>query len=153
MQTARCSICEQNVPPGAFCGSCGANLSPQRGGGAARLRMRTYAAAPGEAVLRPSVVSSLLPRLPRLSRPTFRAVLVGLLVALVTVAVLRWQAPLIAISALGLLMCFVIYLKDSDVFTDLPLGSLLLAAMAGAGLGVGWARISRHSADFQHRPQ
>jgi hypothetical protein len=135
----RCWVCGKTVPPGAFCGSCGANLSPQRGGGLGWLRMRTYAAASGEAVLRPSVVSSLLPRLPRLSRAAFRAVLVGLLVALVTVAVLRWQAPLIAISALGLLMCFVMYLKDSDVFTDLPLGNLLLAAVAGAGLGVGWA--------------
>ena len=139
MATVRCSTCGKTVPRGAFCGSCGADLSPQRGGGADWLRMRTYAVTPGEAVLRPSVVSSLLPRLPRPSRAAFRAVLVGLLVGLATVAVLRWQAPLIAISALGLLMCFVMYLKDSDVFADLPLGSLLLAAMAGAGLGVGWA--------------
>jgi len=139
MATVRCSTCGKTVPRGAFCGSCGADLSPQRGGGPDWLRMRTYAVTPGEAVLRPSVVSSLLPRLPRPSRAAFRAVLVGLLVGLATVAVLRWQAPLIAISALGLLMCFVMYLKDSDVFADLPLGSLLLAAMAGAGLGVGWA--------------
>jgi hypothetical protein len=139
MPIVRCSMCGKTVPSGAFCGSCGANLTPQRGRGPAWLRLRTYAAAPREAVLRPSVVTSLLPRLPRLSRAAFRAVLVGLLVALITVAVLRWQAPLIAICALGLLMCFVMYLKDSDVFTDLPLGSLVLAAMAGAALGVGWA--------------
>jgi hypothetical protein len=139
MPTVRCSMCGKTVPSGAFCGNCGANLTPQRGGGPAWLRMRTYAVAPAEAVLRPSVVSSLLPRLPRPSRGAFRAVLVGLLVALVIVAVLRWQAPLIAISALGLLMCFVMYLKDSDVFTDMPLGGLLLAALTGLGLGVGWA--------------
>jgi predicted amidophosphoribosyltransferase len=139
MPSVRCPVCGKSVPPGAFCGSCGANLSPQHGGGPAWLRMRTYAAAPREPVLRLSVASSLFPRLPRRSRATFRAALAALLIALVLVAVLRWQATLIAISALGLLVCFVMYLKESDVFKDLPVRTLLLAALAGVGLGVGWA--------------
>jgi uncharacterized membrane protein YbjE (DUF340 family) len=88
------------------------------------------------------VVSSLFPRLPRRSRPAFRVALVALLVELVAVAVPRWQAPLIAISALGLLVLFVVYLKVSDVFKDLPLGSLLVAVVAGVGLGVGWASLT-----------
>jgi hypothetical protein len=135
MPTVRCRVCGKSVPPGAFCGSCGANLFPQRRGGPAWLRMRTYAAAPGEPVLRLSVASSLFPRLPRRSRAAFRGALAGLFVALVVVAVLRRQAPLIAISALGLLVCFVIYLKEGDVFKDLPLHTLLLAAVAGVSAG------------------
>jgi hypothetical protein len=140
--TIRCPVCGKSVPPGAFCGSCRANLCVQRGGRPAWLRTRTYAAATRESVLRLWVVSSLFPRLPRRSRPAFRVSLVALLVELVAVAVPWWQAPLIAISALGLVVLFVIYLKHSDVFKDLPLGSLLLAAMAGVGLGVGWALLT-----------
>jgi RsiW-degrading membrane proteinase PrsW (M82 family) len=132
----------ESVPAGAFCGSCGADLCVQRGGRPAWLRVRTYAAASRDSVLRLWVVSSLFPRLPRRSRPAFRVALVALLVELVAVAVPRWQVPLIAMSALGLLVPFVVYLKDSDAFKDLPLGCLLLAAMAGVGLGVGWALLT-----------
>jgi len=140
--TIRCPVCGKGVPPGAFCGSCGADLCVQRGGRPAWLRIRTYAAATRESVLRLWVVSSLFPRLPRRSRPAFRVALVALLVELVAVAVPRWEVPLIAISALGLVALFAIYLKHSDVFKDLPLGSLLLAAVAGVGLGVGWALLT-----------
>jgi hypothetical protein len=140
--TIRCPVCGKSVPPGAFCESCGANLSVQRGGTPAWLRTRTHAAATRESVLRLWVVSSLFPRLPRRSRPAFRVALVALLVELVAVAVPRWEVPLIAISALGLVVLFLIYLKHTDVFKDLPLGSLLLAAVAGVGLGVGWALLS-----------
>jgi hypothetical protein len=135
----RCWACGKSVPPGAFCGSCGADVSPHSRGALAWLRLHAYAAAPGEAVLRPSVVSSLFPRLPHASRPAFRMGLVALLAVLATLAVLRWQAPLIAVSALGLAVCFIVYLNDSDVFTDFPPTILLLTATAGVGLGVGWA--------------
>src|SRR5258707_5830678 len=100
--TIRCPVCGKCVPPGAFCGSCGADLCVRRGGRPAWLRMRTYAAASRESVLRLWVVSSLFPRLPRRSRPAFRVALVALLVELVAVAVPRWQAPLTAITALWL---------------------------------------------------
>jgi hypothetical protein len=142
VSSIRCPMCGKCVPPGVFCGSCGADLCVQRGGKPAWLRVRTYAAASRESVLRLWVVSSLFPRLSRRSRPAFRLALIALLVELVAVAAPRWEVLLIAISALGLVVLFVIYLKDSDAFKDLPLGSLLVAAVAGAGLGAGWALLT-----------
>src|SRR5258708_14821704 len=108
VSTIRCPVCGKSVPPGAFCGSCGANLCVQRGGRPGWLRIRTYAAAARESVLRLWVVSSLFPRLPRRSRPAFRVALVALLVELVAVAVPRWEARLIAICALGLVGLYVV---------------------------------------------
>ncbi|HZQ32688.1 MAG TPA: zinc ribbon domain-containing protein [Mycobacterium sp.] len=58
---------------------------------------------------------------------------------MVLFAVLRWQPPLIAISALGLPLLFVFYLRESDAYVDLPRGSLILTAVTAAGFGTGWA--------------
>ena len=90
-----CRVCGTVVPLGAFCGSCGAHLSPQRGNGPDWLRIRAYGAAPGEHLLRVSVVSSLFPHLPHRSRTAFRLGLAALVVVLVLVALLHWQAALI----------------------------------------------------------
>jgi hypothetical protein len=65
-----------------------------------------------------------------------------LLLAMIASALLRWQAPLIAVSALGLPLLFLIYLQESDVHHDLPVRSLLVTAMLGVGLGVGWALLT-----------
>jgi hypothetical protein len=140
--TMPCGVCETDVPAGQFCGLCGAHLSPQRGDGPNWLRIRAYGAAPGEHVLRLSVVSSLFPHLPQRSRTPFRVALAILLVALVVFALLRWQAPLIAVGALGLPVLFVIYLLESDAYDDLPVRTLLLTAVLGIGLGVGWALLT-----------
>jgi hypothetical protein len=60
-------------------------------------------------------------------------------VLLVVFALLRWQGPLIGISSLGLLLLFVIYLYESDAFTDMSVLTLLIAGVLGIGLGVGWS--------------
>jgi hypothetical protein len=140
--TMPCRVCETDVPAGAFCGSCGAQLSAERGDGRGWLRIGAYAAAPGEHVLRLSVASSLFPHLPHRSRTPFRVGLAILLLAMIAFALLRWQAPLIAVSALGFPMLFLIYLQESDVYHDLPVRTLLLTAVLGVGLGVGWALLT-----------
>jgi hypothetical protein len=137
--TADCPVCETDVPAGAFCGFCGSHLTSQRGDGPAWLRLRAYGAAPGEHVLRPSVTSSLFPHLHRRSRAPFRLGLIVLVIALVVFAVLRWQAPLVAVSALGLPLLFHLYLYETDAYDDLPRLALLLIAVVSACLGVGWA--------------
>ena len=71
------------------------------------------------------------------------AVLFLLLIAL---ALLRWQAPMIAVSALGLPLVFLLYLYEADIHRDLTLRSLVPTAVLGVGLGVGWAwRLARWS--------
>lgn len=104
--------------------------------------MAAYAAAPGEQVLRLSVASSLFPHLPHRSRTPFRVGLAVLLLALIVLALLRWQAPLIAISALGLPTLFLLYLYEADVHRDLPIRSLVLTVVTAVGLGAGWALLT-----------
>jgi hypothetical protein len=138
----RCPGCQKNVPAGAFCGTCGAYLSAPRGDGRSLLRPTAYAAAPGEHALRLSVVSSLFPHLPHPSRAPFRIALAALFLALVVFGLLRWQAPLIALSAMGLPLLFLFYLHESDVDDDLPPSTLVLTTVLGVGLGVGWALLT-----------
>jgi PrsW family intramembrane metalloprotease len=140
--TMPCRICDTDVPAGAFCGLCGGYLSTQRGNGPDWLRIRAYGVAEGEHVLRLSVVSSLFPHLPDRSRAPFRAALAVLLLTLAVFTLLQWQAPLIAVGALGLPLLFLIYLKEGDVFDDLPVRRLLPAALVGVGLGIGWALLT-----------
>src|ERR1700704_757318 len=142
MPTMHCAVCETDVPAGAFCGTCGAHLSPQRGNGRGLLRPGAYGAAPGEHVLRLSVASSLFPHLPHRSRAPFRVALAVLVLTLIAFAFLRWQAPLIAVSALGLPLLFLLYLHETDIDDDLPASTLALTAALGVGLGVGWALLT-----------
>jgi hypothetical protein len=138
----RCSVCDKDVAAAAFCGTCGADLSAQRGDGRGRLRIGASAAAPGEHVLRLSIASTLFPHLPHRSRASFRVAMALLFLALVVFGLLRWQAPLIAVSALGLPLLFGLYVHETDIDDDLPVGSLILTAVLGVGLGVGWALLS-----------
>lgn len=145
-----CQVCETEVPAGTFCGLCGAELLKKRGRWREWLRIRAYGAAPGEHVLRPSLTSSFFPHLPQRSRAPFRIALAVLLLVLVVVGMLRWQAPLIAISAVGFPLLFLIYLYEADVYRDLPARMLLLAAVPGILLGIGWARLTGGTVTRSH---
>jgi len=142
MAAVSCPVCARRVPRGGFCGFCGAHLSPQRGSWAGWWRFGAYAAAPGEHVLRLSLVSSLFPHLPHRSRAAFRAGAAAVVIVLVVFAMLHWQAPLVAVSALGFALLFQLYLQESDVYDDLPVPTLALTAAVGAGLGVGWSLLT-----------
>src|SRR5882757_2305402 len=140
MTTMSCPVCGKRVAAGAFCARCGAYLSPQRGDWADGLRIRAYAAAPGEHVLRLSVVTSLFPRLPRRCVHAFRVGFAALLV--VVCPLLRWQPPLIAISTVGLPLVFLTYLRLSDVYHDLHVRTSVVTALLAVDLGVGWALLT-----------
>ncbi|MDT5019202.1 MAG: hypothetical protein QOD39_5362 [Mycobacterium sp.] len=140
--TMTCRVCETDVPAAAFCGTCGAQLSAQRGDGRGRLRIGAYAAAPGEHTIRLSVVSTLFPHLSHRSRAPFRIGLGILFLVMVVLALLHWQAPLIAVAVLGLPLLFLLYLRESDVDDDLPRRSLVLTAVMGVVLGGGWALLT-----------
>lgn len=130
-----CRACETEVPDAAFCGRCGAKQDSTHG----RLRLGAYAVAPKEHTLLPFFVTSLFPQLPQRSRNTFRVGLSLSLLAVVAFALLRWQAPLITVGAIGLLILYVLFLRESDVDDDLPRGLLALTAAMGIVLGVGCA--------------
>jgi hypothetical protein len=139
---ARCPCCEQEVPDANFCGVCGLHLVADPGEGRRWWRRRAFAAEPGERVLRPHVLSTLFPQLPRRSRPPFLIVgAVGAL-ALVASALARLPAAGITVAALGLPLLFVLYLGAADIDTGPIRRPLMLAALLGAGLGVAWVLVS-----------
>jgi hypothetical protein len=137
-----CRVCGTQVPAGAFCGFCGAHLSAHPGNGPDWLRIRAYAPAVGEHVLRLSVISSLFPHLAYRSRAAFRTGFAGLVVLIIAFALLRWQAALVAVCSVGFALLYLIFLEESDVYgdEDLPLGTMVLTALLGIVLGVGWAQ-------------
>ena len=137
-----CRICQTDVPAGEYCGLCGCHLTPRPGEGPDWLRIRDFGAAPGEHLLQPSLASSLFPQLPARSRNVFRIGLALVLVALVAFALLRMPGALVAVSALGFPILFVLYLHESDGFDDLPVSTWLLTAVLGVGLGVGWVMLT-----------
>ncbi len=137
-----CLVCGTEVPTGAFCGFCGAPLYPQPGNGPHWLRQRAFAGASGEHVFRLAVVSTLFPHLAHRSREAFRVGLTVLVLLLLALALLRWQAPLIAVCALGIPLLFQLYLQESDVYDDLPVRLLALTVVLGIALGVGWALLT-----------
>jgi hypothetical protein len=140
--TEVCRICQTDVPAGEFCGLCGCHLTPRRGEGPDWLRIRDYGAAHGEHLLQPSLASSLFPHLPQRSRGAFRIGLAVVLVALVAFALLRLPAALISVAALGFPLLFLLYLRESDAFSDLPVRTLAITAALGIGLGVGWVLLT-----------
>ncbi|MFN8072245.1 MAG: zinc ribbon domain-containing protein [Mycobacterium sp.] len=140
--TVECKRCEVDVPAGNFCGLCGCHPDAQPGKNAVWLRPRTFGAAPNEAVLRPALVSSLFPQLPGRSRTPFRLTVLIAAAGLLLAAVLRLPSLGIAISALGLPLLFVLYLRASAADRDVPRALLVIAAVSGAVLGAAWVLVS-----------
>jgi len=140
--TTECRVCQVEVPAGEFCGLCGVHLEARPGDGPEWLRPRNFGAAPGEHLLQPSLTSSLFPQLPPRSRKVFGVALIVVLLALVTFAVLRMPGSLIAVASLGLPLLFLLYLHETDARRDLPVAMLILAAVLGIALGVGFVLLT-----------
>lgn len=134
-----CPRCRVEVPAGNFCGLCGC-----QGGHLRVLRPATFGAEPSEQVLLPFLTSSLFPHLPNKSRTPFRVALAIAAAGLVLAAVLRLPALGISISALGLPVLFVLYLRASAADRDCRRISLILAAGLGALLGAAWVLACGH---------
>jgi hypothetical protein len=97
---------------------------------------RAFAAAPNESVLRPTIVSTIFPQLPRPSMATFRACL-ALGVATVLVLGLAKLYPIALIAGAVLLpLLVVLYMVDVNVFEQqsLPVigGTLVWGLVSGA---------------------
>lgn len=139
--SVRCRACGADAPTGVFCGLCGAHLAPRRGDGPSWLRLQTYAPASDQRVLRLSLETPF-PQLPRQSRTAFRVATAMLVLTMVTFAVLRWQAPLVAVASLGPTVLFAMYLKEIHAFRTLPRQALVLNTLICAALGIGWVLLT-----------
>jgi ribosomal protein L32 len=143
MALRRCDNCGNEVPASRFCIRCG---HEHEGGEPALSRIarvpgasavgrglsgvlsidptslsgvrRAFAAAPNESVLRPTIVSTIFPQLPRPSMAMFRACL-GLGVATVLVLGLAKLYPIALIAGAVLLpVLVVLYMVDVNVFEE-----------------------------------
>ena len=138
----RCRGCAADVPAGDFCGLCGFDQVGPTGGKVRLLRPQSFVFAPEERVLRPYLLSSLFPRLPRRSRNSFRVTLIIGAVALVSLAVLKLSTAEMTVAALGMPLLFVFYLCACVGDQDISRTSLVLAAALGAALGAGWELVT-----------
>lgn len=133
-----CPACQRAVPPGEFCGACGAHLLSEtdvRG----HQRRHAYAAHPGEHVIHLSVVSTLLPHLPHRRSTPFRVALVVATVVLVALGLARMTGPAVAAAALVVPVLYLLYLYEVEVYADEPVWVIGSTVMVGALLGVPWA--------------
>ena len=138
----RCEHCGETVPAGAFCGHCGAHLTPRPGDGPAWLRPDGLFAAPHETIFRPSLASSLLPQLSELTRRPFNAGLLLITVSMAVLVELQLPGGLITVASLGLPMLVAIYWRRSRVFDDIPSWAIWLTVVLAIGLAVGWVLLT-----------
>lgn len=135
-----CSACERKVPPGSFCGVCGAHLATQ--GRAGAQRRHAYAADPGQAVLRPLVISTLLPHLPRRRSAPFRIALLISLALLALLGLMQITIPAIVVAATAVPALYLIYLYEVEVYENEPFLVVGLVGLSGVVLGGLWAHFA-----------
>src|SRR5579862_8599666 len=128
----RCASFGRDVPPGAFCAACGAELASEAGE-----RRAHFAAAPRQHVLAPSVVTTLWPHLPRRGDDTFRGLLAAG-TALIGSLALAGLFPVALIAAAVVVPLLVLaYFREVDLYEQEPALVLALTVVAGAVVGVG----------------
>jgi RsiW-degrading membrane proteinase PrsW (M82 family) len=143
LPVAPCPHCGRDVPVANFCGACGADLARQSA--TAARRHHAYAAFPEEPMLRMAVTTSLFPHLSQRAKTTFRTAVGALVTLLVALAIAGVEAPAIAVSALGILVLYVLYTYEVDDPTRASLFPVVpLVLVVGAGLGIGWGLIGGH---------
>jgi hypothetical protein len=145
LATVSCPYCRIIVPDARFCGACGAHLV--HSGLRASQRLHAYAAFPDEPVLRLSVATSLFPHLSHRAKAPFRVGFGIFLVLLLIFSLAGTSAPLIAVSALGVPLLFLIYIWEVDPYEGSFLLPTSVSLLLGAGLGVGWAIVGGHYVD------
>ncbi|MGI9164632.1 MAG: zinc ribbon domain-containing protein [Mycobacterium sp.] len=138
----RCPRCNVAVPDGNFCGSCGSTMADAAGEKPQWLRPSVFSAAPSEKVLLPYFASAMFPHLPKRSRRPFQLTLLIGAIALAASVSVKMPAVGIAISALGLPLLFVLYLRASSLDRDIPRTSLILTSVLGAILGSVWVLLT-----------
>jgi hypothetical protein len=137
LATVECPFCAVVVPDARFCGACGAHLVHPGVRGSQRLH--SYAAFPSEPVLRLSVVTSLFPHLSHRAKAPFRAGFSVFLALLLIFALIGASAPLIAVSALGVPLLFLLYIWEVDPYEGSFVEPTVVCLVVGVVLGAAWA--------------
>jgi RsiW-degrading membrane proteinase PrsW (M82 family) len=129
-----CEHCGRETPDEPFCTWCGAHRTGKSGD--PDQRRHHYAAHPGEHVWQPSVISTLLPHLPRHRVHEFGW---GLILGLAAVVGLTAAGEVVAATLTAAVLVpilYLVYLYEAQVYRDEPVRTLGLTVVAGAVLGV-----------------
>jgi hypothetical protein len=145
LATLVCPFCSVTVPDARYCGACGAHLEHRGGVGAQRLH--AYAAFPDEPVLRLSAVTSLFPHLSHRAKAPFRAGFGIFVLLLLVFALAGTSGPLVAVTALGVPLLFILYIVEVDPYEGSFILPSALCVLIGAALGAGWAIIGGNEVD------
>jgi RsiW-degrading membrane proteinase PrsW (M82 family) len=137
LEPVECQACWRKVPPGAFCGVCGAHLSTAGRPGVNR--RQAYAADPARHVYAPEIISTLLPHLPRRRSAPFRLALLVTLAMLALLGLLQVAAAALAVAALAVPVLYLVYLYEVEVYENEPFQVVGLTVLGGAILGGVWA--------------
>src|SRR5919199_362308 len=100
---------------------------------------RAFAAAPDESVLRPSIVSTIFPQLPKPDMFAFRASLAMGAATVVVLGVLKLYPIALIAAAIMVPFLAVLYFYDVNVYEDNPLSVVALTLLGGAIPGVATA--------------
>jgi RsiW-degrading membrane proteinase PrsW (M82 family) len=130
------------VTAGAFCTRCGASLNPTgRIHGAAadagnpKTRFANFAAHPGEHVLHPGVLSTLLPHVGHHKVHEFRYALIAGIAGVFILYLAGLIAAAVLVAAFLVPLLYLLYLYEAQVYRDEPLP--VLALTFGGGIIVG----------------
>jgi len=137
MDPVRCPECGSTVPPGEFCGDCGAYLTPRRGSTPRWLRPGAFCAAPDESVFRPSL-AMLLPQVPRPARRPFTAGLVMMVLTMAALVELYRPRAIITVAALGMPVLLVMCWRRAGVLQRCPRWAVGTTVVLAVGLAIGW---------------
>jgi RNA polymerase subunit RPABC4/transcription elongation factor Spt4 len=133
-----CPHCGNLVPVGVYCGYCGAHFSDAAG----RARFDSYAASPGEHLIRPTIISTLFPHLPHRHAHTFREAFAGgVLIVLVLAAFRLYTSALIA-AALILPILYLLYLYEIEIYEHEPVTVIAATFLTGAALGAAYTLVT-----------
>ena len=131
----RCDHCANDVPDGVFCTRCGAHQGVIEAVGDPKLRERSYAAHPGEAVVHASVFTTLFPHLGQHKVHEFRWAFLGGLAAILILYLAGLITAAILVSAFLVPVLYLIYLYEAQVYRDEP--ALVLGFTIGGGFLLG----------------
>src|SRR5579859_6707918 len=125
-----CGNCGLEVPPGHFCGRCGARLTETDPS-----RRKAFAAAPAESVLNLNLITTFFPHLPHRRGGPFRwALVLGALFVLVLLA-LHLDAPAAAVATCLLPALYLLYLYEVEIYENEPWLVIGATMVVGAVLG------------------
>jgi RsiW-degrading membrane proteinase PrsW (M82 family) len=129
-----CRNCGLEVPPGHFCGRCGARLTETDPS-----RRKAFAAAPAESVLNLNLITTLFPHLPHRRGGPFRwALVLGALFVLVLLA-LHLYAPAATVATCFLPALYLLYLYEVEVYENEPWLVIGATMVIGGVLGFTFA--------------